>query len=81
MASSEVFRLLREIARRPACFERYEAADLWTDEHMSSSMMLVSHLNGAIDVSLRKTAFIDRSVAGIVSRSMPSRRSPADWRS
>lgn len=58
---------LQDINKRPACFELYTAADLWTDEH-TSSRMLQFHLNGSIDVASRKTAFIDRSVAWMVSR-------------
>jgi 2-polyprenyl-3-methyl-5-hydroxy-6-metoxy-1,4-benzoquinol methylase len=58
---------LREINRRPACFEHYTAADLWTDEH-TSSKMLAFHLDGSIDVSSRKTEFIDRSAAWLISR-------------
>ncbi|MFC1705853.1 SAM-dependent methyltransferase [Planctomycetota bacterium] len=62
-----MFRELTEINTRPAPFEGYSAADLWTDEH-TSAKMLVFHLNGAIDVSSRKTEFIDRSVRWIISR-------------
>jgi SAM-dependent methyltransferase len=62
-----MYRHLREINRRPACFEQYTAADLWTDEHTSSKMRAF-HLNGSIDVSSRKTEFIDRSAAWIISR-------------
>jgi SAM-dependent methyltransferase len=57
---------LREINRRPACFEHYTAADLWTDEH-TSSKMLAFHLHGSTDVSSRKTEFIDRSVAWLIA--------------
>ena len=62
-----MFRQLQEINTRPAPFEHYTAADLWADEH-TSSKMLDFHLNGTIDVSSRKTEFIDRSVAWMVSR-------------
>ena len=62
-----MFRQLKEINNRPAPFEYYTAADLWADEH-TSSRMLGFHLNGSIDVSSRKTEFIDRSVRWIISR-------------
>jgi 2-polyprenyl-3-methyl-5-hydroxy-6-metoxy-1,4-benzoquinol methylase len=62
-----VYRDLQEINRRPACFEHYTAAELWTDRH-TSSRMLAFHLNGSLDVSSRRTEFIDRSAAWIISR-------------
>ncbi|HUU44482.1 MAG TPA: class I SAM-dependent methyltransferase [Acidobacteriota bacterium] len=62
-----MFRQLQEINRRPVPFEQYTAEDLWADEY-TSSKMLECHLNGAIDVSSRKTEFIDRSVGWIVTR-------------
>ncbi len=58
---------LQEINRRPAPFELYTAAELWTDEH-TSSRMLNHHLNGSNDVSSRKTEFIEKCVAWIVRR-------------
>ncbi|MDJ0761441.1 MAG: methyltransferase domain-containing protein [Myxococcota bacterium] len=58
---------LEEINRRPTPFSCYTAADLWTDRH-TSSKMLAYHLDGTIDISSRKTAFIDRSAAWIASR-------------
>ena len=62
-----MFAQLQEISRRPAPFEHYTAADLWTDEH-TSSRMLDHHLNGSSDVSSRNTEFIEKSVAWIVRR-------------
>ncbi len=67
MRSMDLYRALHEINRRPACFEQSTAADLWTDEH-TSSRMLAFHLDGSVDVSSRRTDFIDRSAAWIVSR-------------
>jgi|GEM_PF-6879611 len=61
-----MFAQLEEINRRPEPFERYTAADLWTDEH-TSGQMLAYHLNDDVDVSSRRGAFIERSVAWIVS--------------
>jgi len=53
-------------ADRPRPFEVCTAADLWTDEH-ASKQMLSYHLNGDVDLSSRKTTFIERSVAWIAS--------------
>ena len=62
----DMFAQLERINRRPEPFEFYTAADLWTDEH-TSSRMLAYHLNTEIDVSSRRGAFIDQSVAWIAS--------------
>jgi len=62
-----MFRQLQEINARPAPFEHYTAADLWTDEH-TSKRMLAYHLDGSSDFSSRRHDFIDRSVRWIVSR-------------
>jgi SAM-dependent methyltransferase len=61
------FQELEKINTRPRPFEFYTASDLWTDEH-TSQQMLSFHLNENIDVSSRKAAFIEASVAWIVSR-------------
>ncbi len=61
-----MYKELEIINSRPEPFEYYTASDLWTDEH-TSAMMLSYHLNGDIDVSSRNTAFIDKSVAWMVS--------------
>ncbi len=62
-----MFQQLQEISHRPASFEHYTAADLWTDPY-TSSKMLEYHLNGSVDLSSRKAEFIDRSADWIVSR-------------
>ena len=62
-----MFRQLQEINTRPAPFEHCSAAALWTDEH-TSSRMLEFHLDGSVDISSRKTDFIERSVSYIMSR-------------
>ena len=62
-----MFKELEDINERPKPFEYYTARDLWTDEH-TSRQMLAFHLDGDVNVASRKTAFIDRSVAWIVSR-------------
>lgn len=64
---SGLFAVLKAINSRPEPFEYYTASDLWTDKH-TSQQMLSYHLNGDIDVSSRKTDFIDRSVDWITSR-------------
>jgi SAM-dependent methyltransferase len=70
---------LKKINNRPAPFSRYTAADLWTDDHISSKM-LAFHLDGSIDVSSRKTDFIDRSAAWMTSRfKLGEGRSVADF--
>jgi 2-polyprenyl-3-methyl-5-hydroxy-6-metoxy-1,4-benzoquinol methylase len=61
-----MFEELEKINTRPKPFEFYTASDLWTDEH-TSEQMLTFHLNGNIDVSSRKTEFINRSVEWIAS--------------
>lgn len=62
-----MFHELEEIYRRPAAFERYTAADLWTDEHISEKM-LRWHLDGSVDIASRTTGFIDASAAWIIAR-------------
>jgi 2-polyprenyl-3-methyl-5-hydroxy-6-metoxy-1,4-benzoquinol methylase len=61
-----MFETLSEINKRPQPFEFYTAADLWTDEH-TSRRMLEYHLDGSVDISSRKTDFIDKSVEWITS--------------
>lgn len=62
-----MFNELEKINMRPKPFEFYTADELWADGH-TSQQMLQYHLNGDIDVSSRKVAFIDRSVAWITKR-------------
>lgn len=62
-----MFRELQRINQRPLVFEHYTAAELWNDEH-TSSRMLAHHLDGQVDVSSRKTDFIERSVAWMAKR-------------
>lgn len=52
--------------RRPKPFEHYTAADLWTDDYVSSQMLRY-HLDESVDLASRNHAFIDRSVEWIVS--------------
>ena len=61
-----MFEKLEKINERPKPFQFYTASDLWTDDH-TSRQMLVFHLNESIDVSSRRTEFLDRSVEWIVS--------------
>ncbi|GLS84557.1 class I SAM-dependent methyltransferase [Paraferrimonas haliotis] len=56
-----MFKQLLEINQRPKSFEFYTADELWTNEH-TSKQMLEYHLNGAIDVSSKNSAFIDKAV-------------------
>jgi len=62
-----MFDELEKINARPRPFEFYTARDLWADAH-TSKQMLGFHLNAEIDVASRNIAFVDRSVAWIVSR-------------
>lgn len=59
-----MFDELREINKRPEAFEYYTAEELWADGH-TSNKMLEYHLDGTVDISSRKMAFIDRSVSWI----------------
>ncbi len=61
-----LFKMLETITSRPAPFEFYTAEELWANEH-TSEKMLQNHLNPDIDVSSRKSAFIDDSVRWIGS--------------
>lgn len=61
-----MFDQLDKINQRPAPFEVYTAAELWTDAH-TSRRMLDFHLDGEVDVASRRTAFLDRSVAWIAA--------------
>jgi len=62
-----LFEFLEDIHHRPEPFERYTAADLWTDDHISEEM-LAHHLDGESDLSSRRAEFIDQSVAWIGTR-------------
>lgn len=62
-----MFTQLEEINARPKPFEFYTAAELWADDYISKQM-LTFHLNGDVDISSRRFAFIDRSVEWIISR-------------
>ena len=61
MGSASVFSFLESVHSKPGPFSVYTASELWTDEH-TSKQMLAYHLNGDIDLSSRKTNFIDNSV-------------------
>ncbi|MEJ2548962.1 MAG: methyltransferase domain-containing protein, partial [Gemmatimonadota bacterium] len=67
MSDASLFATLEAINARPAPFEFYTAKALWTDEH-TSKKMLEYHLNGSMDLSSRKSEFIERSVTWILSR-------------
>ena len=74
-----MFDTLKRINERPAPFEMYTAADLWTDEH-TSAQMLACHLNESVALSSRKHDFINRSAAWIVSRfGLDGSKSVADF--
>ena len=58
---------LQDINVRPEPFQFYTADELWTNEH-TSKKMLEYHLNGAIDVSSKNSAFIENAIEWIVSQ-------------
>ena len=62
-----MFKELQNINIRPAPFSIYTADELWTNEH-TAQQMLTYHLNDAVDLSSRRSSFIDRSVDWIVSQ-------------
>jgi len=59
-----MFEDLEKIHSRPAPFEFYTAASLWTDDYRAEQMLRF-HLDDSIDVSSRNGAFLDRSAAWI----------------
>jgi cyclopropane fatty-acyl-phospholipid synthase-like methyltransferase len=61
MESASLFLALESVNEKPRPFSVYTASELWTDEH-TSEQMLAFHLDGEIDVSSRRTGFIDNSV-------------------
>ena len=60
MQPASLFAVLESVVEKPQPFSVYTARELWTDEH-TSEQMLAYHLNGDIDVSSRRTNFIDES--------------------
>ena len=67
MKSASLFSLLESIDRRPRPFSVYTASELWTDEY-TSEQMLAYHLNDEIDLSSRRSGFIDDSVRWMQDR-------------
>jgi 2-polyprenyl-3-methyl-5-hydroxy-6-metoxy-1,4-benzoquinol methylase len=61
-----MFKLLKNINKRPKPFQYYTAQELWTDDH-TSKQMLNFHLNESVDISSRKLKFINKSVEWIYS--------------
>jgi cyclopropane fatty-acyl-phospholipid synthase-like methyltransferase len=61
-----MFEELKAINSRPALFQFYTAAELWTNAH-TSKQMLAYHLNESIDASSRNKTFIENSLSWIVS--------------
>jgi hypothetical protein len=61
METDSLFSILELVNEKPAAFSIYTAKELWTDDH-TSRQMLAFHLNSKIDVSSRRTSFIDESV-------------------
>jgi len=61
MEQASLYSALESVNEKPRPFSVYTASELWTDEH-TSRQMLAFHLDGEIDVSSRRTRFIDNSV-------------------
>lgn len=61
MEPAPLFRALESVNEKPPAFSVYTASELWRDKH-TSEQMLAFHLDGEIDVSSRRTCFIDDSV-------------------
>jgi SAM-dependent methyltransferase len=62
MESISLFSVLESVNEKPRPFSVYTANELWTDKH-TSEQMLAFHLNGDVDVSSRRTSFINKSVS------------------
>lgn len=67
MKPAPLFSVLESANEKPEPFSVYTARELWTDEH-TSAQMLAYHLDGGIDVSSRRTSFIDDSVRWMTGR-------------
>lgn len=59
-----MYKELQAINSRPLPFQFYTADELWTNEH-TSKRMLDCHLDGAIDVSSKNSAFIEKATEWI----------------
>lgn len=73
-----MFNTLEEINARPAPFELYTAADLWTNEH-TAQQMLKYHLNNDIEASSRNTTFIEKSCNWIADHFNIKRKKVIDF--
>ena len=62
-----LYSALESAYEKPPVFSVYTASDLWTDEY-TSKQMLAFHLDGQLDVSSRRTSFIDDSVRWMKER-------------
>ena len=67
MKQASLFSILESANEKPEPFSVYTAKELWTDEH-TSKQMLAYHLDGDVDVSSRRTRFIDDSVRWMTGR-------------
>jgi len=67
MESNSLYSALESVIEKPRPFSVYTANELWTDKH-TSEQMLAYHLNGDVDVSSRRTSFINKSVSWMKER-------------
>ena len=61
------FSFLESVLEKPCPFAVCTTKELWTDEH-TSQQMLAFHLDGEVDLSSRRTAFIDASAHWMTER-------------
>ena len=62
-----MFTQLERILEKPRPFAEYTAADLWNDPH-TSAQMLAFHLNPDVDISSRRSEFINASADWMINR-------------
>jgi cyclopropane fatty-acyl-phospholipid synthase-like methyltransferase len=67
MDAASLFAFLESVEEKPRPFSVYTASELWTDEH-TSEQMLAYHLDSEVDLSSRRTGFIDDSVRWLKKR-------------
>jgi len=67
MKAADLCAELEQALSRPAPFSVYTADALWTDPH-TSEQMLRYHLDPDVDLSSRRTSFIDESAGWMVER-------------
>lgn len=67
MTPASLYSVLESAHEKPRAFSVYTANELWADEH-TSKKMLAFHLDSELDMSSRRTSFIDDSVRWLRER-------------